>query len=806
MLNKPKLQPITNYLKSNKWNFYQHQLELLKYLDKKFDVLLIAPTGSGKTLAGFLPSINNLLNNKNNKRLNTIYISPLKALTKDVYRNLLKPLEFSNTNITVGIRTGDTTPYQKKKQLLTPPNMLMTTPESFALLMSETKAEKFFENIEYIIIDEIHSIVNSKRGDLLSLNLARLKKLSKNCNLIGLSATIKKPNEIMNYLSNSKSKKIINVKNLIKPKVKILEFENRIPWSGHMATYAIKEIYNHISKVKQTIIFVNTRAQSEVIFQNLWKENDKNLKIAIHHGSLDYQLRKKVERKMSLGILDCVIATSSLDLGIDWGDVKLVIQVGSPKGISRLLQRIGRSNHNLNIPSKAILVPTNRFEYVECVAAIKSINENLLDQKSEKKGSLDVLAQHILGVACSSPFNTDDLYNNIIEAWPYRKLSKSDFEAVIKFVKNGGYSLERYDRFSKISLNKNNQYMINSDKIRTSYKMNIGTIIESHMLQVRLGKKTLGNIEEWFIENLSTGDTFIFGGQILKFEKVIENIVHTKKTKDKSPMIPSYAGGRLPLSTELADQVINVLNDPGIWSKFPVQISEWIKLQKQESIIPNNNKYLVESFPKKIRKRLRYFLIIYTFEGRDVNQTLGFLISRRLNRLKLKPLGFVATDYALAIWSIEKIDNINEFFSEELMMFDLFEWLEETPLMKKKFRDVAIISGLIERQIYGKIKTSRQVMFSTDLIYEVLKKHEPDHILLKAAKNDAMSGLISLERLGNFLKKIENNLTFKTLNSPSPMSIPLIFEISKETIESEKVKSFYFDELEKEIYDKFGLT
>ena len=367
-----KIEPIYNWLKKNNWAIYNHQIETLKLSDNGYDVLLVAPTGGGKTLAGFLPSLNDLINNKQKKnKLHTLYISPLKALTIDVHRNLTSPIEDQGLDIRVETRTGDTSAYKKNRQKVLPPDMLMTTPESLALLLSNKESKDYFKNLKYLIIDEIHTLVNTKRGDLLSLNLSRINSISPDCKKIGLSATVKNKNAVLKFLTSKKKAKTLNVEETSVPKIDILETNNRVPWSGHMASYAIRDIYQKIKKSSLTIVFVNTRAQAELVFNKLWQENDNNLRIAIHHGSLEKEIRRKVESLMSSGKIDCVVATSSLDLGIDWAKIDLVIQVGAPKGVSRLLQRIGRSNHTLNKPSKALLVPGNRFEYLECLEYLK---------------------------------------------------------------------------------------------------------------------------------------------------------------------------------------------------------------------------------------------------------------------------------------------------------------------------------------------------------------------------------------------------------------------------------------------------
>ena len=801
-----KIEPIDNWLKKNNWAIYNHQIETLKLSENGYDVLLVAPTGGGKTLAGFLPSLNDLINNKPKKNnLHTLYISPLKALTIDVHRNLTSPIEDQGLDIRVETRTGDTSAYKKNRQKVLPPDMLMTTPESLALLLSNKESKDYFKNLKYLVIDEIHTLVNTKRGDLLSLNLSRISSISPDCKRIGLSATVKNKNAVLKFLTSKKKAKTLNVEETSVPKIDILETNNRVPWSGHMASYAIRDIYQKIKKSSLTIVFVNTRAQAELVFNKLWQENDNNLRIAIHHGSLEKEIRRKVESLMSLGKIDCVVATSSLDLGIDWGDVDLVVQIGSPKGISRFLQRIGRSNHKFDEPSNAILVPSNRFEYLECLSAINSIKNKLLDETKEKKGSLDVLAQHILGVACSEPFQVDELYNQVINAWPYRNLTKIKFFEVLEFVKNGGYSLKHYEQYSKIGVNKDKFYAIKNKSVRNRYRLNVGTIVESYMLKVKLGNRTLGQVEEWFIEGLNEGDTFLFSGRVLEYQSISNNNVIVKSTSHTQPKIPSYAGGRLPLSTELSIEVRKLLSKKKFWKNFPNQINEWLKLQSKFSNLPSLNGLLVETFPRLMRGKKRFFLICYTFEGRNANQTLGFLMSKKMQRIGYKPISFVATDYALAIWSINEVTDVNIILNDDLMLDDLYEWLEETPLLKKNFRDAAIISGLIERSIPGQKKTGKQVLFNSDLIFNVLKKHEPKHLLLEVAREDSYRGLIDLDRLSEFLKRIEKNIAHEKLDRISPLAVPLILEINRQTIDKSEMEEYFLEELEKETLIEVGL-
>ena len=790
------LHPLNKWMKKKKWSWFPHQIETFHYVRTGSDVVVFAPTGAGKTLTGFINPIDDLIKLKKFKGLHTLYISPLKSLANDIVRNLEKPIKELDLNISFQVRTGDTTPYKKQKQKQKPPNILITTPESLALLNSYENAKEFFHNLKYIIIDEIHTFLDNKRADLLSLNIERLQTFSPNLQRIGLSATLKNKQDAKKWLCRKKPK-IVSYENSVLPKIKILESKERIPWSGHMATYSINEIYKEIMKSKLTIIFVNTRAQAEYMFKNLWLINKKKLKIAVHHGSLEKNLRLKVENNLSKGLVDCVVATSSLELGLDYGDVEKIIQVGAPKGINRLLQRVGRSNHNLNTPSKAILVPTNRFEFIEAKAAIEEIKKNNLDKIDLKEGSFDVVAQHIFATACAGQFNINDLYKEIIKAYPYKKLKLNDFKQLINLIQDGGYVLKNYDQFKRIFQlreNKNIYKLVNKRETR-KYRMNVGTIIENPMLKIKLGTKTLGNIEEVFIQNLSQGDSFIFAGQVLEFQSMKNNLVQVKRSKSLISKIPSYSGGRMPLSTNLANSVRALLAKSNMWDSYPEQITEWLKRQKNISKIPKKDEYLVEQFP---RKKI-FYTVIYTFAGWHANQTLGFLLLRGFKEFNYKPLGFVANDYAIVLWSLKEVKEIKTILNLGLLDKHLDNYLEETSIVKRLFRDNAIISCLIERRLPGMEKTGKQVLFSSDLIYTVLKKNEPDHILLKSSYEDAKKNMIDYDRLREILKKIDKKIILKKLTSISPLAVPIILEINRENLSKKETDEYILEDLENEI-------
>ena len=785
LANKIQSHKFTNWIKNKGWSYYDYQLKVLEAVYKKEDALVISPTGSGKTIAGFLPTIIESDVYKKNV-LYTLYISPLKSLSYDIERNLLNPINELGLNISIDVRTGDTNAYKKKIQLSKPPNILITTPESFALLMSKKEARNIFSSLKYIIIDELHNLIHSKRGDLLNLNLARINSFCPNLIRVALSATLKDLNNGLLYFSTKKNAVIIENKEKKSMHLSIIKTKKEIPWVGYMPTYAINEIYNIISSLKTSIIFVNTRAQSEYVFQELWKKNKKKIKIAVHHGSLEKNIRLNIEKKMFEGKIQCVVATSSLELGIDWGSIDLIIQVGAPKGISRIIQRIGRSNHKINLHSKAILVPTNKFEYIECKACINAVAEFDIEEVAVKDGSLDVLAQHICGVASSEPFNLDILYKNIKTSYPYRKLKKKTFMHIINFVKDGGYSLKAYEEFSKIKKNSDGKFEMVSNKFIKKYRMNIGTIIDSDLINIYLKNKKLGKIEEYFVQNLSIGDTFLFAGEVLEYVGVNLKGILVKKTKSKNPKIPSYTGGRLSLSSKLASRVIKLINNYKEYN-FPKEIKDWLNNQTKFSSLPPIDGLLIETFSRFVGRKKNNYLVAYTFQGRKTNQTLGIILINRMESLGLRPLAFVATDYALSIWSIKKCSNISRLLEIKSLLKNINQLLISTSLIRRHFKEIAIISGLIDKNYPGHRKTERQIKFNSDLVYDVLNKYEKNHVLLNATKFEAMTELVDYDKINNYINDMKKNIVYNDLEKVSPLAVPLILEFNIEKVRGDEL-------------------
>jgi ATP-dependent Lhr-like helicase len=827
------------------WSPRAHQLAMIERAQAGRDALLIAPTGGGKTLAGFLPSLIALAERPpaNSPRgLHTLYISPLKALAVDVERNLNQPIAQMGLPITAESRTGDTGISRRQRQRVKRREILLTTPVMIGLICAWEGARLYFESLECVILDEIHTLHASKRGDLLALDLARIAQFAPKLRRVGLSATVDDPEVIKAWMANHGRVDVVGIQDAppqgelsaklakgvspraaetsgvaksanetpstasrppspwgeglrtvdlvrgpagAEPIVEVLLSEGRVPWAGHTAQHAMQEVYDVIKRSRTALIFVNTRFQAEFAFQELWRLNEDALPIALHHGSLAAEQRRKVEAAMARGELRAVVCTSTLDLGIDWGDVDLVIQLASPKGASRMVQRIGRANHRLDEPSRALFVPANRFEMLECQAAREAIAENKLDGDPPRVGALDVLAQHVMGCACSEPFDLLKLYDEVRSAGPYRDLIWEDFEQVVDFVSTGGYALKSYDRFRRIVKGQDGLWRVRNLETAQRHRLNVGAIVSPAMLAVRIatrrgqGGRKVGEIEEGMVEMLEPGETFVFAGQVWRLVGVTNLDVLVQPAPSADPKMPSWGGSKFALSTYLAKRVRQLMYDQAHWQVLPTDVREWLEAQRDRSVIPDEDEMLLETFPRGRRN----FMVCYPFEGRLAHTTLAMLLTRRLERIGAAPLGFVCNDYALAIWALTPLEGLDfgELFDEDMLGDDLEAWLAESFMMKRAFKGCAIIAGLIERRFPGQQqKSGRQITFSTDLIYDTLRRHQPDHLLLRCARDDAATGLIDVARLGQMLARIKGRIRHAPLEHLSPFSVPILLEIGKE--------------------------
>lgn len=768
---------ITDWFAAKGWSVHPHQQDMF---DRASDpaTLLIAPTGGGKTMAGFLPTLAELAAQEHTG-LHTIYVSPLKALAADIRRNLRGPADEIGLPIRIEDRTGDTSATQKKRQRVDPPHILLTTPESLALLTSYEDAPRMFAGVQRVIIDEIHALAESKRGDQLMLALARLQSLCPDLRRVGLSATVEDPEAIARFLARHPDPcRIIQADPGPDPDIRMLQTQEMPPWSGGGAAYSIPAVLEQIKQHKTTLIFHNTRAQAEIFFHNLWLANEDSLPIGIHHGSLDRQQRERVEAAMVRGDLRAIVCTGSLDLGIDWGDVDLVIQIGAPKNVKRLVQRIGRANHRYNAPSKALLVPANRFEVVECVAALEAAKAHDLDGDPRGAGPRDVLCQHILIAAAAGPFYPNALFTQMTSAGPYAQLGRAEFDACLEFCATGGYALRAYDRWQRLQQRPDGQWQLRDPRAAQRIRMNLGTIQDTDTLKVRLkrnrGGKPLGEVEEAFAASLTPGDTFLIGGQIVRYEGLREMVVEVSRRADRKPKIATFSGTKFATSTQLSDRILRMFAQQD-WPQLPQHTADWLALQRDISRLPQRDRLLIESFPNDGRENL----CVYGFAGRNAQQTLGLLLTKRMEETGLAPLGFVSTDYATLIWGLDAVTDPRPLFQLDALRDGLETWLAGNAVMKRTFRASATIAGLIERNTGGQRKSGRQATFSSDILYDTLLKYDPDHLLMQITREEAMRGLVDFGRVEAMIARIGDRIDLLRLDRVSPLAAPLFLEVGK---------------------------
>ena len=771
------------------WRVRRHQTEMLAASDAGRHALLVADTGAGKTLAGFLPTLAAFCPSRGESPpdgLHTLYVSPLKALAHDVQRNLVTPVEEIGLPLRIETRSGDTPSDRKKRQRTRPPHVLLTTPESLSLLLSYPDSFEMFSGLRRVVIDEIHAFATGKRGDLLALALSRLQAIAPDLQRAALSATVASPQAFREWLApwgEIDAVELVEGEKGAPPEVEILlPEEASVPWGGHAAIWAIPQLYRLIKANRTTLVFTNTRFLAEYIFQELWDANEDNLPIAIHHGSLSKEARRKVEGAMARGELRALVATASLDLGVDWGDIDCVVQMGAPKGSSRLLQRIGRANHRLDMPSRAILVPGNRFEFLEAQAAKDAVDEGKRDGEDFRPGGLDVLAQHVMACACAAPFRESELLAEVRSSLAYAWVDATVWERVLTFVATGGYALKAYDKFKRIVRDDDGEgdgtWRLTHPEHAQRHRMNAGIIVDSEMIEIRFRNgRSLGKVEEQFAASLRTGDTFRFAGMDLEVESFRDLDLVVRAAK-RSATIPSYMGLRLPLTTHLADRVRALLVDRAGWGRFPDDVREWLEVQDWRSQLPGPENLLVESFPHGGRHYTAY----YTFAGWNANQALGMLITKRMEERGLHPGGFVSNDYTLAVWGLKPVEDPAPLLSPDILTHEFVEWVTQSHLLRRAFREVAVIAGLVERQHPGKRKSGKQVTFSTDLIYDVLRKYEPDHLLIEAAWADARARMTDVGRLGDLLDTAAERMVHVKLDRVSPLAVPVMVMIGRESL------------------------
>ncbi len=761
--------PLARWFAAQGWSPHPHQLALLEARDA--DTLLIAPTGGGKTLAGFLPTLADLVAGPH-PGMHTLYVSPLKALTHDIARNLARPVADLGLDLRIEDRTGDTRPAQRARQRVDPPQILLTTPESLALLLSYEEAPRIFAGLKRVIIDEIHALAESKRGDQLMLGVARLQTLAPGLVRTGLSATIEDPPALARFMGGAR---VLHADPGPAPDVAMLATTDPPPWAGGGGRYAARDVMAAIRAARLTLVFLNTRAQAELFFQALWAVNDDTLPIGLHHGSLSREARARAEAAMAAGELRAMVCTGSLDLGIDWGDVDLVIQVGAPRNIKRLVQRIGRANHRYDTPSRARIVPANRFEVIECTAALQAVRDGALDGSPRADAPLDVLCQHILLTACAAPFDPDALHAEVTRAGPYAALPRAAFDDCVEFCATGGYALRAYDRWQRL-MQVGGHWRLRDPRAARLIRMNIGTITDPETLKVRRrgNRAPLGEIEEAFAASLTPGETFLIGGQTVRYDRLREMVVEVTPQPAREPKIAVFNGLKMASTLQLSDRVEALLADPGAWAALPPDIRDWLGLQRAISRLPEPGALLAETFARAGR----WYLCVYGFAGLNAHQTLGLLLTRRMEDAGLGPLGFVCTDSALLVWSLDPVADPATLLAADTLRAGFDEWLAENAVMKRSFRAVAQVAGLLQRNLPGQRKSGKQATFSSDIVYDTLRRFDPDHLLMRVTRTEAQRGLVDFGRIEAMLRDRPRVLHARARHV-TPLAAPLLLEAGR---------------------------
>jgi ATP-dependent Lhr-like helicase len=775
--------PVRAWFAARGWTPHPHQRAILA--SDAASLLLIAPTGAGKTLAGFLPSLVELSRHGSGHGLHTLYVSPLKALAADIARNLETPAAEMALGIRIEDRTGDTAQSRRRRQRVDPPDILLTTPESLALMLSYPEAPAIFAGLARVVVDEVHALAGTKRGDQLALCLARLATLAPGHRRVALSATVSEPDGIARWLGEDTAVHLAEAGPA--PEIAILRDAGDPPWAGMGGRYAAPAVMELIRAHRTTIVFINTRAQAELFFQALWSENAEGLPIGLHHGSLARERRQRVEAAMAAGELRAVVATSSLDLGLDWGDVDLVVQVGAPKEATRLVQRIGRANHRHDEASKAVVVPANRFEVLECHAALEAVAEGRLDGAPLPPGGRDVLCQHILLTACAGPFEADGLHGEVKRAGGYARLSRAEFDRCLDFAATGGYALRAYDRWRRLLEETPGRWRLRDPRAARQIRMNAGTIVGTETVGVRMGRRGgtfLGEVEEAFAASLAPGDSFLIGGQVVRLESMREMTLQVSPNPGREPKIAVFLGTKLATSTSLSHRVMALLAEPGRWRALPAPVRDWLALQAARSALPAPETLLVETFPRADR----HHMVAWAFAGRNANQTLGLILSKRMEEAGLKPLGFVASDYAVMLWGLEPVTDPAPLLAADGIRAGLEEWLAENAVMKRTFRRVAIVAGLIERNHPGARKTGRQATFSSDILYDTLRRYDPGHLLLDVTREEALRGLVDFGRIEEMLQRSAGRIVHVAADRLTPLAAPLLLEMGRVPIRGQSAE------------------
>ncbi len=796
------LSQVSAWFSQKDWTVFDFQKECWQAVSQGHDGLLHAPTGSGKTHALWMPHILRWLQNPeaSDRGLQLVWITPLKALAKDMERQFQQTVQDFNLSVRVERRTGDVSASVKKRQQTHMPEVLITTPESLHVLMAQKKHERYFKGLHTIVVDEWHELMGSKRGTQTELFLARARYLQPKVQTWGISATLGNMDEALEVLMGTeqryqKARKIsakipknIELRSILPPSVDLF------PWHGHLGLHLLEELIPILEKSTSTLVFTNTRGQAERWFQALLERVPEWAgQIALHHGSLDRKVRNWVEESLHEHRLKIVVCTSSLDLGVDFSLVDTVVQVGSPKGVARFIQRAGRSGHRPGATSLIYFLPTHALELLEAEALRSAIQKEEVEPRPPIINPTDVLIQYLMTRAIGGGFSSESIYAELTQSFAYRPLSEKNLSSIIQFLCTGGPALKAYPEFSKLILDQDNIYRVHDRRIARRHRMNIGTITSDANLQVKfLSGGRIGTIEEWFISQLNEGDRFWFSGRCLELIRVDRMTVYVRRAAASgSAKVPSWLGGRMSLSSNLSeglkDTMYRAMN-PDHKSEELSYLTPILEVQKKWSLLPQPNQLLIE----KSFSREGCHVFFFPFEGRYVHEGMSTLVAHRIS--KLVPISFTIAmnDYGFELLSdqdipIEKALE-NNLFSTDHLVRDIQSSLNNSELAKRRFREIAQISGLVFQGFPGESRATRHLQMSSSLFFEVFQTYEPEHLLLQQAMDEVLFFQFDELRLRQVLQRIQNGtIEYRQTKRFTPYAFPIMVDRLREKMSSEKL-------------------
>lgn len=776
---------------------FDFQLQTWDLYYKGYSGMVVAPTGFGKTFSVFLAVVIDYLNQPEayQKGMKLLWISPLRSLAKDLAKAMTIAVEEIGLDWEVEVRNGDTPQKDRRRQERLMPDVLLTTPETLHILFSQKNNSRFFKNLHCVAVDEWHELLGSKRGVLTELAVSRILSISRSIRIFGITATIGNLDEAQKVLipyGNVKTKRIVAKE---KKKIEIVTMLpdeiDVLPWAGHMGVKMVSKIIPIIYDNNTTLIFTNTRNQSEIWYQQILKaEPDLAGQIAIHHGSIDAQLRNWIEDAISDGHLRAAVCTSSLDLGVDFKPVDCVIQIGSPKGIARFMQRAGRSGHSPYETSKIYFVPTHSLELIEASALKQAVKDKRIEAREPMVLTFDVLIQYMVTLAVGEGFKENELFKAVQKVHAFHYMTEEDWRWALLFITQGGNTLKSYEEYHKVVVNEEGLYKVESRRIAMLHRMNIGAIVSDAMLKVKfMSGGYVGMVEEYFISKLKPNDHFILAGRVLEMVMIKDMTVLVKRSKRKSAITPSWLGGRLPLSSYLSHYLRTKLSEslhPKTTEKELKFLHPLISQQEKHSHIPQKDEFLIEL----IETKDGHHLFMYPFEGRLIHEVMAALIAYRLSLIKPLTFTIAMNDYGFELLSDQAIpiseENIKSILSKENLMEDVIGSINASEMASRKFRDIAVISGLVVQSQPGNRKNNKSLQSSSGLIFRVLEDYEPQNLLLRQAYTEVFNEQLEEARLKEAFERISRSkLILKFAKSFTPLSFPIKVDSLRQSLTSE---------------------